>query len=171
MRIQLKIIAAVILFFAANANAEDPANHWQVDMLEDPSGFESVSVLRQSSSTTIKDEYAKNDVRPRLEFRCTQSDPTIIVRVDWGRFISAFSTEVGFKIDDENLIWLKWKVDGSEKVTLSPSAEDTQRLIGLMTKGVALLIDVAPYSEGPVTAQFNLSGLDSALAMLADKCG
>ena len=96
---------------------------------------------------------------PRIEFHCSPADGAQSRPAsDWRRFISSFSTEVGFKVDDGKFTWLKWKVDGSEKVTMSPSADDTRlKLIDATVGGNELLVDVTPYSEGPVTVTFDLA--------------
>ena len=129
-----------------------------------------VEAIARDAGNTIKDEYARNDVTPRLSFQCAPGDPAVTARIDWGRFISSFSTEVGFKVDDGKFMWLKWKVDGSEKVTLSPSADDTKRLTDAMSGGTTLTVDVSPYSEGPVVVTFDLAGFDEALASLQSGC-
>lgn len=129
-----------------------------------------VESIAQDAGNTIKDEYARNDVTPRMELRCTPGDPTVTARIDWGRFISAFSTEVGFKIDDGKFMWLKWKVDGSERVTYSPSGEDTAKLIEAMTAGATLTVDVSPYSEGPVVVTYDLAGFPAELEALRNRC-
>lgn len=126
--------------------------------------------MYQDGGNTIRDETATVDVTPRLEFRCEPMDQSITARIDWQRFISAFSTEVGFKVDGGKFTWLKWKVDSSEKVTLSPSAADTQKLIGAIGEGSELLVDVTPYSEGPVTVTFDAAGLGAALDQLRNNC-
>jgi hypothetical protein len=113
--------------------------------------------MYQDGGNTIKDETATREVTPRLEFRCEPMDQTITARIDWQRFISAFSTEVGFKVDGGKFTWLKWKVDGSEQVTYSPSPADTQKLIDALVTGSELLVDVTPYSEGPVTTTYDLT--------------
>lgn len=127
-------------------------------------------LLYQDGGNTIKDESAANDVTPRLEFRCVPGDPAVIARIDWRRFISSFSTEVGFKVDDGKFKWLKWKVDGSEKITYSPSPDDTRQLLDALAGGSQLLVDVTPYSEGPVTVTFELAGLAEALEKLGARC-
>ena len=129
-----------------------------------------VEAIASDAGNTIKDEYARSDVTPRLSFQCAPGDPSVTARIDWGRFISSFSTEVGFKVDDGKFMWLKWKVDSSEKVTLSPSADDTKRLTDAMTGGTTLTVDVSPYSEGPVVVTFDLAGFDEALASLRSGC-
>jgi hypothetical protein len=153
-------IAAILAVFLTTAHAEQA---WMHESGDD-------EMLYQDGGNTIKDEYATKDVTPRLEFHCTAGDPTVTARIDWQRFISSFSTEVGFKVDDGKFTWLKWKVDGSEKVTLSPSPDDTQKLIDAMAGGSQLLVDITPYSEGPVTVTYELAGFADALAALKDSC-
>jgi hypothetical protein len=127
-------------------------------------------LLYQDGGNTISDASATRDVTPRLEFRCVPGDPAVMARIDWRRFISSFSTEVGFKVDDGKFTWLKWKIDGSEKITYSPSPGDTQKLIDALDGGDRLLVDVTPYSEGPVTVTFELAGLAEALDTLRARC-
>ena len=128
-----------------------------------------VETIASDAGNTIKDEYARHDVTPRMEFRC-ESSGSLTARIDWQRFISSFSTEVGFKVDDGKFMWLKWKVDSSEKVTLSPSADDTKRLTEAMSGGTTLTVDVSPYSEGPVVVTFDLDGFGAALDTLTSAC-
>lgn len=166
----MKLAALVLPLLVACATAQTQDDKWRSQMIDDPADYAGVAVLQQDSATTIKDESASNDVTPVLEFRCTLGDATITARIDWQRFISSFSTEAGFKVDGGRFTWLKWKVDSSEKVTLSPSAADSQKLIDLLVNGSELLVEISPYSEGPVTAEFDLAGLAAALGELRSKC-
>lgn len=144
------------------------AGEWQLEDTE--IDFEAVTSLRQSSATTIKNEYATKDVTPEMAFLCRPGDPHITAQIDWQRFISSFSTEVGFKIDGGKFKWLKWKIDRSEKVTLSPSSADTQTLIELLGGGSQLLVEISPYSDGPVTAEFDLTGFGDAMQAFRARC-
>ena len=130
---------------------------------------EELSVSRDAGNT-IKDESWSKDVTPRMQFACAPGGE-IIASIDWRRFISSFNTEVGFKVDGGKFTWLKWKVDGTEKVTISPSASDTQTLLDAVGNGSELLVDVTPYSESPVTVTFDLAGLADRLAELKAGCG
>jgi hypothetical protein len=154
----------------ALADAPSADSAWHQAMAADDAGFGEVAVLYQDAGNTIKDEYATNNVTPRLEFRCTPGDSAVTARIDWQRFISSFSTEVGFKVDGGKFIWLKWKTDSSEKVTLSPSAGDTAKLVDLLSAGSRLSVEVTPYSEGPVEVGFDLAGFGEALLMLTETC-
>ena len=163
-----KLPVLLILLPAFTQADADPK--WNSATVDDPSGYGSVVTMRQDSSKTIKDESAANDVTPVLEFRCTPGDATITARIDWQRFISSFSTEVGFKVDGGRFTWLKWKLDQSEQVTFSPSTADSQKLIAVLKAGSELLVEVSPYSQGPETAEFDLADLSDALDSLMADC-
>lgn len=143
---------------------------WVLSLGEDPSSYEVVASLLKESANTIKDEYATSDVKPQLEFRCTPGNVTITVRIDWRRFISSFNTEVGFKVDGGKALWLKWGVDQSNKITASKTAADSQSLLDLLDGGSNLQVEVTPYSESPVTVQFDLAGFSQALDALRVEC-
>ena len=164
------LFLTIVLPALACADAPGPDSSWNLESLEDPSGFGSAVALYQDSSKTISDEAATGEVRPRLEFRCTSGDETVIARINWNRFISSFSTEVGIKVDGGRFMWLKWKMDQSEQSTVSPSASDSQKLIEALSAGTGLLVEVSPYSMGPETAEFDLTGLADSLAALTARC-
>lgn len=171
MRGQLTIwflIAGPGLAFAQSTDLE---GGWILTVGEDPSSYEIVASLQQDSANTIKDEYATSDVVPQLMLRCAPGDPAITARIDWKRFISSFNTEVGFKVDDGKTLWLKWGVDRSNKITLSPSADDSRRLVEHLNEGTSLHVDIAPYSESPVTVEYDLTGLAGGLVALLKACG
>ena len=163
----MRQLIAIFLFLSATASWAD-ASTWTVET--DAAGFESRVVLAQDALNTIKDESLKKDVRPSLTFACSPGETTVTASIDWQRFISSFSTEVGFKVDGGKFTWLKWKVDGSEKITISPSADDTRKLAGLLQDGEKLLVEVSPYSEGPVEVEFDLTGFSAAMSKLMGDC-
>jgi hypothetical protein len=141
---------------------------WNIEA--DESGYETVTSLGQDAANTIKDESYSKEVTPRLSFNCTPGDAAVTANIDWKRFISSFSTEVGFKVDGGKFTWLKWRLDDSEKVTLSPSADDSKKLIDLLASGEKLLVEISPYSEGPVEVEFDLTGFADSLVELGRRC-
>lgn len=171
-RVAGHIFAALLLFAAtvAQAQSTDLESNWVVAVGEDPASYEVMASIQQDSANTIKDEYASKDVTPRLKFLCAPGSPEISAQIDWQRFISSFNTEVGFKVDGGKTLWLKWGVDRSNKITLSPSVADTQSLIDRLGEGKTLQVEVSPYSESPVTVEFELSGFLSGLDRLRKEC-
>ena len=169
----IRAVISVVLFACtglAGAGEQSLAGNWVLAVGEDPDTYATVASLRQDSSTSIKDEYATKDVVPRLAFRCAPGDPTVTARIDWGRFISSFNTELGFPVAEGTRLWLKWGVDRSEKVTISPSGEDTEKLIEQIKDGARLEVEISPYSEGPVNAHYDLAGFAEAMATLLKNC-
>lgn len=127
-------------------------------------------LMSQAAATPVRDEAASGTVTPVLFFTCGSGEIAVTAGIDWQRFISSFSTEVGFKVDGGTFTWMKWKLDDSENVTLSPSAADTARLAALMASGDRLLVEVSPYSEAPVSTEFDLTGFSAALEALQERC-
>ncbi len=166
----MKFVTLLVLLLSSTAYCEAAEVVWHHAMMDDPISNSDVYVLRQASTTTIKDANAKDDVTPEFELYCSLNDPNVMARVNWNRFISSFSTEAGFKVDDGKFNWLKLKVDASEQVTYSSSATDSQRLIELLSAGDSLVIDISPYSEAPVQAFFDISNFAAELAKLSAKC-
>ena len=165
----LKLFLIAGFLIPLNAAFAEPGN-WDILVGEDSTTYQTVASLQQDSLTTIKDEYAKQDLSPQLQFRCTPGDQTITARIDWQRFISSFNIELGFKVDGGRFTWLKWKVDQSNKVTFSPSAADSQKLIDLALGGEKLLVEVTPYSGSPVTVEYDVAEFSAALAELQERC-
>ena len=168
MRLAGLLLAASATTFAQSTELE---GRWTLTVGEDPSSYEIVASLQQDSANTIKDEYATRDVVPRLSLRCTPGNPEVTARIDWQRFISSFNTEVGFKVDDGKTLWLKWGVDRSNKITRSRSADDSKTLLEHIADGKKLQVEITPYSESPVTVEFDLAGLASGLEGLHKECG
>ncbi len=164
------LVLTIAIPALACADAPGPDSSWKLEAIEDPSGFGSAEMLYQDSSKNIGDEAATGEVTPRLEFRCAPGDASITAQINWNRFISSFSTEVGFKVDGGRFTWLKWKMAQSEQATVSPSAADSQTLIDVLKAGNELLVEVSPYSMGPETAEFDLAGLEESLAALTARC-
>lgn len=154
----------------ACAQSKQLDGNWALTIGEDPTSYQVVASLEQESANTIKDEYATKDVNPQLALRCVPGDGEITARIDWRRFISSFNTEVGFKVDGGNFHWLKFGVDQSNKITMSKAASDSQALIDYLLSGSELLVEVSPYSEPPVTVQYDLTGLSQGLDALRAEC-
>lgn len=147
-------------------SAEDAG--WTLESRDAAGGGEAGAVLVQVSSDAIADEYGSKQVNPEMQFRCGNGG--IVAQIDWRRFISSFNTELGFKADDGRNRWHKWKVDRSNQITISPSADDTSAIIEKMLTGNMLTVDVTPYSEAPVQVRFDLAGFADAIETLRAGC-
>ena len=157
----MKKLTAIMILLPAALWAGADAN-WLLDTSDGIS-------ISQDAGNTIKDESYTKDVTPSMALVCSGGG-SITAQIDWKRFISSFSTEVGFKVDGGKFTWLKWKVDGSEKVTLSPSADDTGKLVDALGMGNSLLVEISPYAQGPVEVNFDLNGFAEKLDELKGAC-
>ncbi len=168
LNIRSIVLALLAIAFSRDASADDS---WSLTTEEDSVSYEIVASLRQVSNDKILDENARHEIHPVLEFRCLPGrDPTIHFRIDWGRFISSFNTEVGFRVDDGKALWLKLGVDQSNKITLSKSGADAGKLIEKLGAGRFVEIDVAPYSEPSILVRFDISTIDAGLDSLKEAC-
>ena len=164
-----RVTVLCIVFAGSPCLAEPLDEHWSLATVEDSSSYKTVTVLTQDSANTIRDEKAEGEVLPILEFRCGTAELPAL-RIDWKRFISSFNTEAGFRADGGKATWLKLGVDQSNKITLSKSDADVEKLLGRIAGAQTLEIEIAPYSEAPVFAEFDISSLDSALSSLKTAC-
>ncbi len=173
LRNRLVNAAAFLAFYASVAIAEsnDREGNWTIATGEDPAtSYRSFVSLEQESVDTIKDQYATRDVHAVLVFRCALGDAAIAAHIDWRRFISSFNTEIGFGVDGGKMLWQKWGVDASNRITQSKTAADAQALVELLVTGSELMVEVTPYAESPLTVRFDLAGLSQGLDTLRKDC-
>ena len=158
-----------ITLLAGCAVAEETPSAWT--MGTDPEvTWETVHVLSQPSTMAVLDE-SGGEVTPILSLRCTEGGGEISMQIDWQRFISSFNTEAGFKVDNGSRDWLKLGVDGSNKITLSRSASDVSSLMDALGSGSTLNVEIAPYSEPSIFAEFDLAGFSASADALKSACG
>jgi len=140
--------------------------------IDDNVSWETVHTLSQLSDDRIPDEYASKEVQPVLSFRCTEGgDGTLSMQIDWQRFISSFKTEAGFKVDDGERRWIELEVDESNRVTLLRNPTRVEELTAQLSDGNLLDVEIAPYSEAPVSVRFSLARFEPMLAELEGRCG
>lgn len=163
-----RLTFAVIAAAAALPAAAD----WNVSTGTDPASYQAVTVLSQAAAGTIPDEYRSKEVRPVLEFRCVPGgNGPVRTRIDWGRFISSFNTEVIFAVDGRDPVTLTLGVDRSNKITSTKVEAEDDALLGYLDGGSTLTVTVTPYSEVPVSVDFDLAGFGEGLDELRAACG
>jgi len=147
-----RLTFAVIAAAAALPAAAD----WNVSTGTDAASYQAVTVLSQAAAGTIPDEYRSKEVR---------------TRIDWGRFISSFNTEVIFAVDGRDPVTLTLGVDRSNKITSTKVEAEDDALLGYLDGGSTLTVTVTPYSEVPVSVDFDLAGFGEGLDELRAACG
>jgi len=108
------------------------------------------------------------EVRPRLWLRCLENTTAFLV--DWEVFLNTEGIPVTYRVDKEAAQTRTWSVSTDHKsVGLwygGSSIPFINRLIGKET----LLVRVTPYGENPVTATFNIQGLEEKIGPLREAC-
>ncbi len=172
LRIQPVDAVALLACCASVAIAEtkELQGKWTKASGDDPSSYRRFLSLQQESVDTVKDENATQEVHPVLAFRCAPGDATIAANIDWRRFISSLNTEVGFGVDGGKMLWQKWGVDASNRITQSKTAADAESLVNLLVTGSELTVEVTPYAGSPLTVRFDLAGLSHGLETLKKDC-
>ena len=168
----IKPVAILALILGNGIAAADDDNHWPLEVGKDPDSYEEVLFVSRLSQSAIQDESARKDVFPRLMFQCNAGQGSgIDAKIDWQRFISSFNTEISFKVDNKDRLWLKFGVDRSNKITAAKSPADGGALIDYLSDGELLTVGVTPYSESAVSVIFELAGFIDSIAALHLECG
>ena len=163
---------AILAFIALSGAAPaDEVESWPLETGSDAATYESVVSISQSSQASIQDEYATKEVFPRFILQCTPGQESgLHVKIDWQRFISSFNTDISFKADDRDRMWLKFGVDNSNMVTAAKTSDDSNALVAYLSEGEMLKVGVTPYSESAVSVTFKLTGLVEAVTALRSEC-
>lgn len=149
--------------------ADDVGTNWTLEVAA--VNYQTVASLYQDSLDPIQDEYATKEINPQLAFRCKPSESDeVSISINWRRFISSFNTEVGFKVDDKELLLLNWGVDRSNKITAPRSGGRDPELLEYLQGGTELRVEVIPYAESLITVTYDISGIDAALHALKERC-
>jgi len=163
------VVSAILILGSGASHSSD--KFWSLASYVDDNSGETITWLQQQSLDAIRDESGKETIYPLIGFECVPgSEPNIRLRIDWRRFISSFSTEVGFQADDGKTVWLKFAVDSTNNVTVSRSRADVRKLLQLLSNAKTVKLEIAPYSEPSIFANFDTSTFNSALDTLNEIC-
>jgi type VI secretion system protein VasI len=101
-----------------------------------------------------------------MYMRC-QSDTTNMY-INWGDFLGTDSIQVTTRIGSNDSATSSWRISTSNQSTFkSKPIEFIKSMLGT-SKFVA---QTTPYGENPVTAIFDIAGLDNAIKPLRETCG
>ncbi len=104
--------------------------------------------------------------RPRLILRCRSSKTEAYI--NWDNYI-ADRTLVTYRIGSEEARRKVWPTSTNNTVTFYPDNDVT--FIKSLLAVDRFVARVVPHNEGPVTAVFNLAGLEVAVRPLRSVCG
>jgi type VI secretion system protein VasI len=104
--------------------------------------------------------------RVLLVLRC-QSNKTEVY-INWHDYLGS-EARVIWRIGDEDARTAKWGLSTNSEATFYPYSDIA--FIRQLLAADRLVAQVTPYSESPVTAVFDLTGLTNAIRPLQDACG
>lgn len=104
--------------------------------------------------------------KPILFIRCENNKTELFI--DWGGFVKMKRAEMTIRIDKEPAVTTSWSMstDGQASFAPKPIA-----LIKDMEYKDNLLVRIIPYAENPYTVNFDIKGLDNAIAPVREACG
>lgn len=138
--------------------AADDAGAWVVGEIEsDPitDAAAATSILPAEGSSTIA-----------LIVRCRA--PITEVFIGWSDYL-ADNDRVTLRLDDEEPVERSWPMSTDSTATFYPGNGDT--FAKTLLAHEVMVARVTPYNSGPLTATFQLAGIETALAPVREACG
>jgi hypothetical protein len=97
------------------------------------------------------------------------------VYVNWNDYLGDDSRSaynewkyVTVRVGDEDARQQQWSISTDSKATFAPGS--SVELLRRMAKVDRLVLQTTPYNENPITAVFDLKGIDKALKPVAEEC-
>ena len=132
-----------------------------------------VSPIDDSTNVTIGMEAwesFRNDygqmITPVLLIRCKENTTDVIVQ--WGTYLGIDETAVIMRLGKDKAKERSWTISTNYEAVFAPSPIN---LTKEMMKHNSILLNVTPHGSNPVTAEFDLIGLQDAVKPLKEACG
>lgn len=119
-------------------------------------------VILDVESSTGRSRWGKV---PTLILRC-QSNKTEMY-ILWDDYLGRDSQPVTIRVDSQGAVTLDWALSTDSKATFAPQPITLLKELLNSSKFIAQTI---PYNSNPVTAVFDISGLDEAIKPLRETC-
>ena len=124
--------------------------------------------LRVDADDTIADRFGANRVRPVLHILCRENTTSLIV--DWDIYIGIGQTRLRYRIDSETAQTATWSISTNHEAFGLWNGATSIGLIRQMFGRQNLLVQTTPYGENSVMVNFNITGLEEAIAPLREAC-
>ena len=160
-RLQCYDALAASIGTAPDASVSSDSN-WIVNDKTNPiDDTRTVALLLRSASGT-----SRGGQPIGLILRCQSGDTTVFI--NWSDYLGS-EANVLTRVGTDEAATRRWSLSTDSQATFAPgnNIEFIQRLLG----ADRLVAQVTPYSESPVTAIFDLTGIETALAPLREACG
>lgn len=138
---------------------------WRVSTETSPIDDSTNVHLALDSTNSITGRFGSN-AQPRLYIRCKEK--TTEVFVVWDVYLGIDETDILHRLDDRPARTLEWSISTDYKAAFYPGNDIS--FARELQKHDKLLLRVTPYGESPVTATFELAGLENAIESLKQAC-
>lgn len=121
----------------------------------------------ESPSLTLRAESGRNQFgkAPVLKIRC--NNKAAMLSIDWLTFVNDGPRQVVDRIDDRPAVAVNWPVSKDYEESLRPGSAAVVRQL-LRASRYSARLD--PYSQAPISARFDVRGLDAAARQYAITC-
>lgn len=164
-------IAQSVLEASASADASDPladmlgradADPWIVSEDTNPLDDSPIVVLANEAQSG-RNSYGR---QPTLVLRCRNN--TTEVYISWDEYLGSDSPLVTYRVGDGESWRSRWSLSTSNTAAFYPGSHIA--LIREMMQSDRFVAQVTPYGESPITAVFDLSGLEQRITPLREAC-
>ena len=156
-------LACYDMIFRAESSVSKVSDNWTVEVKTNPID-DSTTVMIYTSSTQGQSRWG---VPLALILRC-KSDKTEVY-INWRDFLGSDSVRVTTRIGSEEAETKTWGLSTDNEATFYP--DNDIRFIKQLFGNNRLVAQTTPYNESPVTAIFDISGLEDAIVELREVCG
>ncbi len=149
---------------ALAAMAASGAEGWQVR--EDVSDFaDTISIYATVSSSRLHYDRFGRSQDVFLMVRCQENKTDLII--NWSEYLGLEQTQVRTRIDEKPPVARPWSISTNHQATFAPNPIARLRE---MKGSRRFLAETVPYGENPVTAEFDVSGIDDVIARVSKGC-
>ena len=132
------------------------AGKWTVDVTKNP----------VDDSQTVVMALPADGLSARLILRCKQGEAEVYI--NWANYLGSDATPVLTRLGEAKAETRRWPLSTDHRATFYPG--DDAGFIRQLLSVERLVAQVTPYSESPVTAVFDLRGLNNAITPLKATC-
>ena len=158
-----KLSKAYILESEEDTQLEtDNVGNWDVETTINP-----IDDSKTVALTLYSDEGVNNLGQPiYLVVRCQVQETELYI--GWRRFLGLWSKSVLIRLGDGKAKKQQWQISSDKLHTFK---SNPKRFIEELLEHDTFVAQITPYSSNPITASFNISGLENALKPLREVCG
>ncbi|MGH8501036.1 MAG: type VI secretion system-associated protein TagO [Gammaproteobacteria bacterium] len=148
--------------------AANIAGSWRIASQTSPTdGSRSIYLHLDASGLTF--DRARQPIRPTLWIRCQDNRTSLYVA--WDAYLGTYYADVRYRVDSAPVGTESWLLaDDKEAAGLWNDAAAIP-FIKALFGGEELVMNVTPYNDRVLTGQFELAGIEQAIAPVREVCG